>query len=112
MTFILAPGKVNYTQGKAYCHISLLSFMQKTMQKLVTKNIMDETLGHVTYTNNNLPTNKASPQEPQLCDYTYTESSVKTLSYTWYFLDIMGATDSTSFDKTKVSKWHGLGDTL
>ncbi len=33
----LLPGKVNYTQAKGYCAISLLSFMQKTMEKLVTK---------------------------------------------------------------------------
>jgi len=39
--------------------------MQKTMQKLVTKNIKDETLGHGTYTYNNLPTNHVSPQKPQ-----------------------------------------------
>jgi len=65
MTFILAPGKVNYTQGKAYCHISLLSFMQKTMQKLVNRYIMDETLGQVLYIYNNLPTNQTSPQELQ-----------------------------------------------
>jgi hypothetical protein len=61
MTFILAPGKVNYTQVKAYCPISLLSFMQKRTQKLVTRNIKDETLGHDTYTSNNLPTNQVSP---------------------------------------------------
>ena len=48
MTFIPAPRKVYYIQSKAYCLISLLSFMQKTMQKLVNRNINDETLGHRT----------------------------------------------------------------
>jgi len=38
-----------YTQA-----ISLLSFMQKTMQKLVARNIKDDTLGHVLYIFNNL----------------------------------------------------------
>jgi hypothetical protein len=32
MTFVPAPMKVNYTQAKAYCPISLLSIMQKAMQ--------------------------------------------------------------------------------
>jgi hypothetical protein len=36
MTFITANGKVNYAEAKGYCLITLLSFMQKTMQKLVT----------------------------------------------------------------------------
>jgi hypothetical protein len=31
MTFVSAPVKVNYTQAKAYCPISL-SIMQKAMQ--------------------------------------------------------------------------------
>ena len=56
MTFISATGKVIYTQTKAYCPISLLSFMQKAVQKLVTRNTKDETLGHVPYIYNNLPT--------------------------------------------------------
>jgi hypothetical protein len=56
--FILALGKVNYTQAKAYHSISLLSFMQKMKQKLMTRNIKDETLGHVPYIyNSKLPTN-------------------------------------------------------
>jgi hypothetical protein len=42
-----------------------LSFMQKTMQKLVTKNIKDGTLGHDTYIYSNLPTNQLSTQKPQ-----------------------------------------------
>jgi hypothetical protein len=56
MTFIPAPGKVNYAQAKAYCPISLLSFMQKMMQKLVIRNIKDGTLGHDAHIYNNLPT--------------------------------------------------------
>jgi hypothetical protein len=49
-----ATGKVSCTQAKAYCPISLLSFMQKTMQKLVNRNIKDETLMHFPYICNNL----------------------------------------------------------
>jgi len=65
VTFIPAPGEVNYTQAKAYCPISLLSFMQKTMQKLVTGNIKEEALGHDTYIYSNLPTNQVSTQKLQ-----------------------------------------------
>jgi len=84
MTFKPAPGKVNYTQAKAYCPISLLSFMQKKMQKLVNRNIKDETLRHFPYIYKNLE----------------------------FFLNSVGASDSTSRDTTKAAKWHGLGDTL
>jgi hypothetical protein len=65
MMFIPATGKVNYTQANAYCPISLLSFMQKMMQKLKTRKIRDETLGNVRYIYNNLPTNQVSPHKPQ-----------------------------------------------
>jgi hypothetical protein len=65
MTFIPAPGKVNYTQAKAYCPINLLHFKQKIILKLVTRNIKDDTQGHDTYSYNNLPTNPGSPQKLQ-----------------------------------------------
>jgi hypothetical protein len=51
--FIPATEKVNYTQAKAYCPISLLSFRKKIMQKFETRNIRDETLGNVPYMYNN-----------------------------------------------------------
>jgi hypothetical protein len=63
MTFIPLPGKVNYTQAKAYCPVSLLVFMQKMMQKLVTWNVKDETLGHDTYIYNNLPKHQVKSTE-------------------------------------------------
>ena len=65
MTFIPAPRKVYYIQSKAYWPISLLSFMQKTMQKLVNRNINGETLGHVLSIHSNLPINQGSPQKLQ-----------------------------------------------
>jgi hypothetical protein len=65
MTFIPAPGKDNFTQNQAYCPISLLALMQKTMHKLVTRNIKDETMGHIPNIYNNLPTNQAIPQKSQ-----------------------------------------------
>jgi len=39
--------------------------MQKMVEKLVARNIRDETLGYVPYIPNNLPTNQGSPQKPQ-----------------------------------------------
>jgi hypothetical protein len=56
-------GKAKCSQAKAYCPISLLSFMQKRMKNLVTKNMKDETLKHVPYIYNNLPTNQAKSTE-------------------------------------------------
>ena len=113
MTFVPVPGKVNYTQDKAYCAISLLSFMQKTMQKLVNRNIKDETFGHVPYIYNNVPT-KQGNQQKSLCImwlHTYREQW-KTGSHTWAFLDIQEVSDSTSCDIRKAAKWHELVDTL
>jgi hypothetical protein len=65
MMFITANGKVNYTQARAYCPIIPLSFMQKIMQKFMTSNVKDETLGNVPYIYSNLPTNQGSTQKPQ-----------------------------------------------
>ena len=45
MMFILAPRKASYTKAKVYCHIRLLSFVQKTIQRLVARHIRDNTLG-------------------------------------------------------------------
>jgi hypothetical protein len=56
--------------------------MKKTMQKLVARHIRDESSGYVPYIDNNLPTNKGSPQKLHApCDYTYTGSSGKQVGY-------------------------------
>jgi len=60
-----ARRRVNYIVAKGYHHINLLSFMQKTIQRVVATNIRDETLGHVAYIYNNLPTYQGSPQKLQ-----------------------------------------------
>jgi hypothetical protein len=78
MMYIPATGKPNYTQAKAYCPISLLSFMWKMTQKFETRNVRDETMGNVPYIYNKLPTNHGSPINRNVpCDYTYTGSSGK-----------------------------------
>ena len=113
MIFIPATGKVNYTQAKAYCTISLLSFTRKMMQKFEARNITIETMGNVPYICNNLPTNQGSPHKLQSarCLHIYGRQC-KTGSYTSEFLHIEEASDSTSHGITHVAKWHGLGDTL
>jgi hypothetical protein len=42
MTFILKPGKVDYTEAMAYRPISLSSILLKTMAKLVDVHIREE----------------------------------------------------------------------
>jgi hypothetical protein len=42
-----------------------MSFMPKTMEKVVASNIRDETLEHVPYIYNNQPTYQESPQKPK-----------------------------------------------
>ena len=113
MMFIPATGKVNYTQAKAYCTISLLSFIWKMMQEFKTRNITTETMGNVPYIYINLTTNQGSPHKPQStrCVHIY-RRQWKTGSYTWAFRDIKEASDSTSHDITHVAKWHGLENTL
>jgi hypothetical protein len=44
VTFIPNPGKTDYTEAKAYGPISLLSFLSKTMEKLVDSHIRDGVL--------------------------------------------------------------------
>jgi hypothetical protein len=58
--------------------------MQKTVEKLVTRKIKDETLWHVPYICNNMPTNLFSPHKPIQStqttmhrDFRYTGSSKK-----------------------------------
>jgi hypothetical protein len=44
ITFISKTGKLDYTEDKAYCPISLLSFILKIMKKLVDRHIRDGAL--------------------------------------------------------------------
>jgi len=43
--FIPVPSEANYSESKGYHRISLLYFMQITMQKLLARNIRDQSLG-------------------------------------------------------------------
>jgi len=82
MTFVPVPGKINCTHAKVYCPISLL-LMQKTMQKLVARNMKEEYQGR----NSGIcPLHlKQSAYKP--CGYAYTDNSGKqvvTLSFPRY----------------------------
>jgi hypothetical protein len=44
VTFIPKPRKSDYTKAKAYCPISLSSFLLKTMEKIVDRHIRDGVL--------------------------------------------------------------------
>jgi hypothetical protein len=44
VTFIPKPGKLDYTKANTYCPISLLSFLLKTMEKLVDRHIRGSVL--------------------------------------------------------------------
>jgi hypothetical protein len=64
-TFIPVHRKANYTGDEGYHPISLMSLMQKTMKKLVTRNIRRQSKGHVPHIYNHLPTNQGTPQKLQ-----------------------------------------------
>jgi hypothetical protein len=72
MTFIPAPGK-----AKGYHPKSLLSFMPKTMQKLVARHIWKESLGYVPYSYTSLYTNQTSLQQPQCTIITHIQEGVE-----------------------------------
>ncbi len=81
--FIHAPGKVNSGD----------------------QNIKEETLEHVPYTTKYLPSNHGSPQKPKCTMWLQIyRKQWKRGSYTWAFLDIEGASDSTSCNITNATK--------
>jgi len=55
-----------------------MSFTQETKQKLVTRNIREQSMGHVPYIYTHQPTIwELDRNHNALCDYTYTGSSGK-----------------------------------
>jgi hypothetical protein len=113
--FIPQPRKANYTEAKAYCPISLSSFMLKTMEKLVDRHIRDETLGlHPLHQYQFACQPGKSTQTALHHVITHIEKAVENREVTLgAFLDIEGAFDITSFDTiTKSAKQHGLGHTI
>ena len=112
MTSTPVPRNTNCAESKGYNPISLLSFMQKIMQKVLTRNIR-AVIGVCPIYLYQSAYKVGSPQKPRCTMSLYIhQKQQKTGSYTWAFLDIEGASDSTSCHITKHAKWHGLGDTL
>jgi hypothetical protein len=100
MKFIPAPGKVNYNQAKAYCPIILLSVVQKTWKNWLPGILRMQQGG-------------MSPTSIPNCLQTTEVHRITLIQKgVWAFLDIEGASDSTSCDIIKAAKWHGLGDKL
>ena len=108
VTFIPVPGKVNYTQSKAYCAISLLSFMQKTMEKLVTKNINNKILGHA-------PTFIITGKSTETATHhveTHIQGAAENRKLYLSILRYWGSFKQHCMWHYKGCLWHGLGDTF
>jgi hypothetical protein len=94
VTFIPKPGKLDYTEAKAYRPISLLSFLLKTMEKLLDRHIRGGVL------RNQHAYRTCTSTETALHNVvTHIESAIKHKNIALgAFLDIEGAFDRTSFD--------------
>ena len=86
MTLIPAPGKAKCTEAKVYHSSILLFFKQKMMQKLVARHIRDKSLGSCPRTSIPicLQTREVHRNSNASCDYIYTGSSGKHLSFPRY----------------------------
>jgi hypothetical protein len=114
VTFIPKPGKANYTKAKAYCPISL-SFMLKTMEKLVDRHIKDEILGLRPIHQYQFAYQPGKSTKTTLHHViTHIQEAVENREVTpGALLDIAGAFDSTSFDIiTKTATCNRLGDAI
>ena len=115
MTFILKPGKANYTEAEPYHPICLVSFMLKTVERLVDRHIKDEILGLFPLHRYQFAYQPEKSTEIALhLVSTLIEEAVENREVTLgAFQDIKGAFDSSSIDIiTKAAKWHVLGDDL
>jgi hypothetical protein len=103
VTFIPKPGKLDYTEAKAYRPISMSSFLLKTMDKLVDKHVRDGVLRIHPLHHNQHAHQKGKSTE------TAFHNVVTRIEYAMEykdialgaFLDIEGAFDTTSFDTIK-----------
>jgi hypothetical protein len=114
VTFIPKPRKANYTEAKAYRHISLSSFTLKT-EKLVNRHIRDEILGLYPLHRYQFAYQPGRSTETALHHViTHIEEAVENSEVKFgAFLHIEGAFDSTSFDIIiKAAKRHRLEDTI
>jgi hypothetical protein len=109
VTFIPKPGKLDYTEAKAYRPISLSYFLLKTMEKLVDRHVRDDVLRIHPLHRNQHAYQKDKSTETALHNVVtrieYIEHNDIALGA---FLDIEGAFDRTSFDTIKQTpERHG-----
>ena len=80
--------------------------------QLVSRHILDETMGYVPYIYINLSINQRSTDTAMHHVITHTQEAVENTEVTlWPFLDIERVFSSTPCDITKAAKLHWLGAT-
>jgi hypothetical protein len=115
VTFILNPGKLDYTEAKAYRPISLSSFLLKTMEKLVDRHIRDSALKIHPLRRNQHAYQIGTSTETALHNVvTPIENAIEHKDIALEaFLDIEEAFDRTSFDIIKqAAERHGIKPTV
>jgi hypothetical protein len=115
VTFIPKPRKPDYTEAKAYCPISLSSFLLKMMEKLVDRHIRDGALKNYPLHQNQHAYQTGKSTETALHHVvtrigSATEHKEIALAA---FLDIEGAFDRTCFEViTQAAERHGIESTI
>jgi hypothetical protein len=110
-TFIPKPGKLVYTEAKAYRPISLSSLLLKTMEKLVDRHIRDDVLRiHPLHRNQHAYQIGKSTETALHNVVTRIENAIEHKDIPLgAFLDIEGACDRTFFDTIKqAAERHGI----
>jgi hypothetical protein len=111
VTFIPKPGKLDYTEAKAYRPISLSSFILKTTEKLVEGHIKDSALKKYSLHRNQCAYQIGKFTETALHNVvTRIENAIeyKDIALGAY-LEMEGAFDRTSFDTMKqAAERHGI----
>jgi hypothetical protein len=109
--FLPKTGKPDYTEAKAYCHISLSSFLLKMMEKLVDRHIRDSALKEYPLHRNQHAYQTGKSTDTALHNAkTRIENGIEHKDIALgAFLDIEGAFDRTSFDTIKqAAERHGI----
>jgi hypothetical protein len=108
MTFIPVPRKANFTEAKGYHPISLLTSTQKRCKNWWPgmSRMKHWSMSHTSIKSTYKP--DKSTETPMHNMITHIQEAVVNREYTWTFLHIVGASDSTSQDITKAPNIIGL----
>lgn len=98
VTFIPKPGKDTYESASSYRPISLMSFMLKTLEKLIDRKLRDEELLANPLHKNQHAYQKGKGTESALHQLTHTIEVTGEGRVLVAFVDIAGAFDNTSFN--------------